>query len=50
MSRQLPRLTDAATTTIEHNPIWRRVSPGILQLVVGVTIFGIVYSVLSFIY
>ena len=49
MSRQLPRLTDTAPN-IEHNPIWKRVSPGILQLVTGVTIFGIVYSLLSFIY
>lgn len=49
MSRQLPRLADTVPT-IEHNPIWKRVSPGILQLVAGVTIFGIVYSLLSFIY
>ena len=32
MSRQLPRLTDAATS-IEHNPIWRRIPAGILQLI-----------------
>jgi hypothetical protein len=49
MSRQLPRLTNAATG-IEHNPIWRRIPAGILQLITGVTIFTIVYSVLNFIY
>lgn len=49
MSRQLPRLTDTAVN-IEHNPIWKRVPSGVLQLVAGATIFGIVYSVLSFIY
>ena len=32
MSRQLSRLTDAATS-IEHNPIWRRIPAGILQLI-----------------
>lgn len=49
MSRQLPRLTDT-TVNIEHNPIWKRISPGVFQLMVGVTIFGIVYGALSFIY
>lgn len=49
MSRQLPRLTDAATS-IEHNPIWRRIPAGILQLITGAIVFVIVYGALNFIY